>query len=65
MMGFHQPPSTIIFDDPPIPKRHPQISLHTHQKIRNGCKNNYIEAFGAVYWAKNAVKKKKKKKKTT
>ena len=30
------------------------ISPHIHQK----CKDNYIEAFGAVYWAKNAVIKK-------
>ena len=26
--------------------------------MRNRCKNNYIGAFGAVYWAKNAVLKK-------
>ena len=55
-MGFHQPPSIIIFDDhDPIPKRHPQISPHIHQKMRNRCKNNYIEAFGAVHWAKHAI----------
>ena len=56
IMGFHQLPSTIIFDDPQ-PKRHPQDSPHIHQ-MRKRCKNNYIEALGAVYWAKNAAVKK-------
>ena len=50
-MGFHRPPS-ILFDEPPIPKRHPLISPHIHQKMCKGCRNDYIEAFGAVYWAK-------------
>ena len=36
----------------PIPKRHLQISPHVHQKMRTGCRNDYIEAFGAVYWLK-------------
>ena len=49
-MGFNNPP-TIIFDEPPIPKRHPQISPHIHQKMRIRCESNYIEAFDAVYWA--------------
>ena len=47
-MGFHQFPSTILFDDHPIPKRHPQIG--------RGCRIDYIEVFGAVYWEKNPVK---------
>ena len=29
--GFHQPPSTILFDDP-IPKLHPLISPHMQLK---------------------------------
>ena len=56
VMGFHQPPlsfSLII----PIPKRHPQISPHIQQKIHKGCRNNYLEACGAVYWAKKAALK--------
>ena len=57
IMGFHQPPYHNLWR-PSIPKRHPQISPHIHQKMRNRCKNNYIEAFGPVYWAKNAVLKK-------
>ena len=60
VMGFHQPPSTmstILFDDP-IPKRHPQISPHIHQKMRKGCRKDYIKAFGAVFWAKKVVLKK-------
>ena len=50
IMGFHHP-STILFDDP-TPKRHPLISPHIYQKMRKECKNDYIEAFGAVYGAK-------------
>ena len=53
IMGFHQPPSTILFDA--IPKRHPLISPRIHQKMRKRCRNDYLEAFGAVYWAKKAV----------
>ena len=30
---------------------------YIHQKMRNRCKNNYKEVFGAVYWAKNTVLK--------
>ena len=26
IMGFHHPP-TMIFDDPPLPKRHPKFHL--------------------------------------
>ena len=48
IMGFHQPPSTIIFNDPPT-QTTPQISPHIHQKMRKRCKNNYIQAFDAVY----------------
>ena len=56
-MGFHQPPSTIIFKDPPHSQTTPPISPRIQQKMRNRCKHNYIEAFGSVYWAKNAVLK--------
>ena len=63
-MGFHQLPSTILFYDP-IPKRNPLISPLIHQKMRKGFRNDYLEAFGEVYWEK--IKKKKincKKKKS-
>ena len=52
IMGF-QHPLPFSFDDP-IPKRHPLISPHIHQKMREGYKNDDVEAFGAVYWAKTA-----------
>ena len=55
-MGFHQPP-TIIFDDPHT-QTTPRISPHIHQKMRKRCKNNYITAFSAVYWAKKRCFKK-------
>ena len=42
----------------PIPKQEPQISPHIHQKMRKGCRYDYIEAFGAVYLTKKAVLKK-------
>ena len=46
VMGFHQPP--ILFDNPfPIPKR-----PHIHRKMREGCRNDYLEAFGAVLLGK-------------
>ena len=48
--GISPTPSTIIFDDPHT-QTTPQISPHIHQKMRKRCKNNYIETFGAVYWA--------------
>ena len=38
----------------PIPKRHPLISPRIHQKMRKGCMNDYLEAFGVVYWEKNS-----------
>ena len=41
----------------PIPKRHPQISPHIHLNMRKECRNDYIEAFGAVYWGKKAFQK--------
>ena len=50
-MRFHQPPLPFSLMTP-IPKRHPKISPHVHQKMRKhgkGCRNDYIEAFGAVY----------------
>ena len=52
VMGFHHPLSTILIDDH-IPNRHPKMSSHLHQKMSIGCRNDYTEAFGAVYWAKN------------
>ena len=55
-MGFHQLPSTIFFDDLHT-QTTPLISPHIHQKMRKGCGNDNIEAFGPVYWAKKAVKK--------
>ena len=55
-MEFHHPP-TILFDDLPIPKRHPLISPRIHQKMRKGCGNDHIEAFGVVYWAKKLFQK--------
>ena len=58
IMGFHQPPSTIFFDDPHT-KTTPLISPHIHLKMRKGCRNDYIEAIGAVYWAKMLLKKNK------
>ena len=54
-MGFHQLPSTILFYDP-IPKRNPLISPLIHQKMRKGFRNDYLEAFGEVYWEKNLKK---------
>ena len=42
----------------PISKQHNQISPHIHQKMRKRCRNDYIEAFGAVYWAKKKLFKK-------
>ena len=52
---FHQPSSTILFGTwwP-----HTQISPHVNQKMRKGCRNDYIEVFGAVYWGKKKRKKK-------
>ena len=38
------------------PRPHP--STHIHQKMRKGCRNDYMEAFGAVYWAKKRCLKK-------
>ena len=54
VMGFLPTPSTILFDDPhtqisPPPKKK---SRHMHKKMRKGCGNDYIKAFGAIYWAK-------------
>ena len=56
-MRFHQPPLPFSLMTP-IPKRHPLISPRIHQKMRKGCRNDYPEAFGTVYWAKKAVLKK-------
>ena len=55
VIGFHQPPLPFSVMTP-IPKRHPQISPQIHQKMHKGCRNDYIEVFGEVYWAKKAVK---------
>ena len=57
IMGFYQPP-TILFDDP-IPKRHHLISHRIHQKMRKGCRNDYLEAFGAVFNGSQLAKMKK------
>ena len=55
VMWFQQTP-TILFDDP-IPKLLSQISPHKHQKMHKGCRNDYIEAFGAVNWGQKTVRK--------
>ena len=48
IIKISQTPSTILFDaKPPSP--------HIHQKMRKGCRNNYIEAFGALYWRKKKL----------
>ena len=47
-MGFHQPPLPFYLITP-IPKRHPQISPHIHQKICKGCRNNHIITFCTNY----------------
>ena len=50
IMGFHQPP-TILFDDP-----HTQTTpLKFHSFTSKGCRNDLIEAFIAVYWAKKLL----------
>ena len=55
VMGFHLFPFTILFDDPPYSNDTPKCHLINIKKMRKGCRNDYIEAFGAVYWAKKAV----------
>ena len=57
-MGFHQPTSNIIFDDPHTQKTPSKKSLHIIKRCAIDVKN-YIEAFGAVYWAKTLFKKSK------
>ena len=37
---------------PTTPPQKKKKSSHVHQKMRKRCKNNNIEAFGAVYLAK-------------
>ena len=56
IMGFHNPPLPFSLMTP-IPKQHPLILPRIHQKMSKGCKNDYVEAFGAVYWAKKLFKK--------
>ena len=51
-MKFHQPPSTILFDDPHTQRHPPPQIPHIHQKMRKECRNDYMEACRAVYWAK-------------
>ena len=59
--GISPSPSTILFDDPHTQTTPPNlISPCIHQKMRKGCRNDYPEAFGTVYWAKKAVLKKSK-----
>ena len=56
IMGFHQVPLPFSLMTP-IPKWHPPpMSPRIHQKMRKGCRNDYLEAFGAVYWAKKLLK---------
>ena len=56
IMGFITPLPLSLMT--PISKRHPKISPHIHQKMRKGCKNDYIEAFGAVLLGKKVVLRK-------
>ena len=55
VMGFH-PPLPILFDDP-YPNDTPKCHLIYIIYMRKGCINDYIEAFGAVHWAKKLFKK--------
>ena len=48
IIGFHQPPATILFDNPHT-QATPLISPYIHQKMCKGCRNDCIEAFGTVY----------------
>ena len=52
-------PSTILFDDPLYLKDTPKFhtSYTVHHKMRKGCRNDYIVAFGAVNLAKGCLKK--------
>ena len=54
VMGYHQPPPPFSLMTPPYPNDTPN-SPHICQKMRKGCRNNYIEAFGAAYGVKKAV----------
>ena len=62
IMGFHQPPSLPDYHSlwrPPYPNGTPYFSPYTSKDaMHKGCRNDYLEAFGAVYWAKNAILKK-------
>ena len=53
IMGLYQPP-TVLFDDPNT-QTTPPTSPHIHQKMRKGCRNDYIDAFGSVHWARKTV----------
>ena len=55
IMGFHQPPLPFSLMTP-IPKRHPLISPRIKRCVKD-VENDYLEAFGAVYWAKKDVSK--------
>ena len=44
IMGFHQSPSTIIFDDPSYPNDTPKIHLIYMKRCVIDVKTNYIEA---------------------
>ena len=55
VMGFHPLPPLPFSLMTPIPKRHPQISPHIHQKMRKGRRNDYIEVFVVVNWAKKKL----------
>ena len=41
---FHQPPPPTILFDEPYTQTIPLISPHIQQKMRKGCRNDYIEA---------------------
>ena len=54
IMRFHQP-SYHSFWWPPYPKKPHNFTSYA-SKDSYGCRNDYIEAFGAVYWAKKPFK---------
>ena len=58
VMGFHYPHlylfSLMTHHTQTTP---PNFTSYT-SKMHKGCRNNYIEAFGAVHWVKKAVSKK-------
>ena len=55
IMGFHQPLYNNLWP-PPYPNN--TLKFHIKRCVIEQNKNNYIDVFGAVYWAKNTVFKK-------